>query len=1478
MLAFAIRIPSVQTRITHSLASYYSKQLKTEVRIGAVDIEFLKTVVLKDVFIQDLHKDTLLSLSAVKLNISGFDFDAHKLEVAAIELNDITAKCKFYKDEKDINFQFLINYFAPTDTTPTNDSIPWIIKANALKITNGHLVFKDENDTVKTSDVNYMDIDVSGFNLSLNSINQHHDSIFFNIEQLQLRDKSGIEIKHFAATNAGLSASHMAFDKLAIHLTNTKLDASDILFRFDSWGDFADYNNKVKMIGTIDSSTVYFTDLAGFAPQIKGMDAVIKLKGKGKGTVSALKCKDVEFYYGANTYYKGNATLNGLPNIDETLLEFDIKRLTATQKDIHAFTLPLDKGIKQYIPLPSELSVLGLMSFTGKYSGFYNDFVAYGVFNSALGNLTSDVSLKLNGKDNKAFYKGKLKSSGFNIGKLIGTSELGMIALNAKIDGSGFESNKVDAELNGTIQRFDAHGYSYTNMEIKAHMKKGVFDGDLQMNDKNVGMQFTGEVDFNEEIPKLNFDTRIRHANLTALNLLPGNDSISLSSDITINMNGNTIDNITGYIIGDNTHYYRNGKSYDFEHFNLTSRKNGNQKELTFSSDAMDVNVKGAYTFKELATSFNKMLSGVIPTYFQNKELNPKEVQQFNATIKFKDSDAFTSLFLSNTKIAPESNVALDFNSTKSEMDMHVNSKRFIIYGNDLYDLKADATIRGGMLTFEAISSSIAITDSVQLKNFDLKVETKNDTSAIAILWDNKTKVNYKADIKAEAIFGLHPQFDLKIFSSDLVIADTTWHIAALNRIIFDSSCTTISNLEFTHRDQKLNITGNTSGNKGDSLWIVFDNFNLVNFNRFLASSGSKLNGIINSKTAISDIYNSPVIISNATFQDLTINNEVIGNGFIESQWLGNKDALSVNGSFTKALLPSLTFTGFYYPKSKEDNLDFKVDLRHLSLGTIQPYVKDYCKDFIGYMHGNVTVKGKTNMPQINGVLHVEAQKITYDYLGTSYAFSHDITIEPYSFGIENMIVYDQIHQQISKTGASVPPSKSGKIQGTAIVNGKVYHDNFSNFQLDFDIQPYKMMVLNTNESQNNLYYGQAYITGPYVNIFGYINNILYIEANVKTDKVSIAKKSGITKFYLPLSGTSEVGENDFIQFVKKDSTQKKNEYKFNLSGVQLDFNLEVTPDAEAQIVFDQTLGDAIKSRGNGQLNLSINTLGKFNMYGNYTVESGDYLFTLQNIINKRFDLEEGGTIKWSGDPYDADVNLKASYKLRTSLTPLFDTTSKYKRRYPIDCGMILTNKLMKPDIGFDIDAPTVDEGTRRDIRNIVNNELEINRQVFSLMVLGSFITPQSAGGTNQSGNAGTTASSELLSNQLSNWLSNISKDFDLGVKYRAGDKVSNDELQVALSTQLFNNRLSIDGNVGVSSRTTQSTNNLVGDVNVEYKLTDDGKFRVKAFNKSNDNLILNNNNTPFTQGIGVFYRQEFNAFKDIFNSKKKKKQTNFLQ
>ncbi|MES2592056.1 MAG: translocation/assembly module TamB domain-containing protein [Bacteroidota bacterium] len=1470
ILFLLIQIRNVQIYAAKQGAIYLSKKLHTRVQIGSIDIDFFKKLVLEDVYIEDLHHDTLLYARQLKLDINDINFDKHKININQIILSNTKTSLVKYKTDDDLNIQFIIDAFSSGDTTK-KESVAWDIHFAEIILANSEFTYKNEHDTATSRGINYSDIHAKKVNSRIRDLHIDHDTILAKIDYLSTNEKSGFVLKNLSS-DVKISSIGMQLNGLSIKTPESTI-ATDLTFKYNKYSDYLDFINQVTLKADFKNTLLEMNDISYFAPQLKGMYNKLIVTGKISGKINNLRGKNMGILIkNTTTQFKGDIKLTGLPNIDETLIYLNVEELKTNYNDLKKLAIPPFET-NQTLDVPANIAKLGNMKFKGTFTGLYNDFYAYGDFSSALGTLSTDLSVHHDEKKNKEFYKGKLKSTAFDLGYFFGVDAIGKVTSNITIDGTGLTLENVVAKLKGTINSIEFNNYTYKNIAIEGDVSKKIFIGKLNVEDNNIDFNFNGTVDFTGKLPNLDFIATVNRADLGALNFVKTKEKTNLSTQVIINVTGDNIDNLIGRINLDNTVFQQGNDAYKVSSFNLVSEEENGVKSIKLFSDFVNAKVNGQFQILELPYAIGKLLNNYLPSYFEDKAYSKNAVpQSFEYSLLFKKTDAVTRLFIPQLKIAPQTLIEGNFNSSANELNLIGNSTK-LSYGN--FSIK-NWNINAGTnndLQINIDCERLYLADSTWLDNLNVSTTTHSDSVNLGVTWNNKTKNKYEGDIKAFLHFNPNNIIKLKVLPSQFVISDSVWSIDKANEVIIDSSYISANKLILEHNDQSISLDGIVSTNKTDQLKLIFTNFNLANLNLFTSALGVTFKGQINGESTITDAYHDLVFVSNNKFSSFYLNDNALGDGDIKTIWDNAKEALYVHGAFTAGIVPNILFSGYYYPKKEEENIDLKLNLQAIQLQLFEPFVKEYCSDFKGFFAGDLTIKGSLKEPKLSGNLNVNAKKITVAYLNTTYNFSHDITIDNNSFGIENMNIFDINHNK-------------------AIATGKVYHKNFKQFQLDFDIQTEKFMCLNTTEINNSLFYGKAYVSGI-VNIYGYIDNIS-IDANVKTesvasnyraDKFNLLSKTELTKFYIPLSGPGELNENQFITFIKKDSTIKiKNDYKVNLGGLTLNFDLEVTPDAEVQLIFDQKVGDVIRSRGNGNIKLEINTKGDFKMFGDYVIENGDYLFTLENIINKRFDLQKGGTIKWSGIPYKADINLSAVYKARASLKPFFSdidsTSSVYKTRYPIDLKLLMTNDLLAPEINFEIGIPTVDASTRQEVLSYINTEAEMNRQVFSLLILNSFVTPYQLSNNGSGTTVGSAAganTSELLSNQLSNMLSKISNDFDVGVNYRPGDEISKDELELALSTQLFNDKLSIDGNVGRNTTNDQNANNIVGDVNVDYKLTDDGKVRVKAFNRANDNNQIYATG-PYTQGVGLFYREEFDTIGELFGrylksvSRKKKK------
>lgn len=1468
---FTLRTSKAQTYITQKFASHYSNKLGTRVEIKGVDISFFNSIILEGVYVEDRHQDTLLDAEKITVAILDFDLKNQKIYVSDINLINSKTKIIKYPNEKGLNYKFLIDALSSKDTS-NNDSSSWKVGLGGITLTNLDFAYRDKRNNDSSRGMDFEDIRVKSLNAKFTDFQFFDDSLKTRIKYLSATEKSGFILTDLSS-NVTVRDSSISMDDLKIRTPFTYID-TDAKFLFNEIDDLSSFVEKVTMKYRFRNSNVSMYDISFFAPELKGMDEMVRIRGKISGKVGNLKSKNLEIGFARKTYLRGDLDMTGLPDIDNTFIVFNVKEFLTDHKDLSQIPVPPFTS-KEKLEIPGNIPLLGDIRFKGQFSGLLTNFVAYGNFKTALGEINSDVSIE-ESETGQITYSGNVETKSFAIGPFLEIKDVGKVALDVEVQGSGLNKETMNASLKkGIISSLEYKGYAYKNLEVRGEMSRKIFRGELIVEDENLGLVFSGDVDFNKKIPALDFTAQIEKADLAKVHLIKGDKFTDLSASIIMKLNGDNVDNLHGTVTIENTKFKIDTSVFTLRNLELTADPPGKERRFRLNSDFADATVEGNFQVSNLNPAIKKVLSQYIPSLFKENNNQKARYKSYEDNIDFvvnvKNASDITRLFLPELQVSPQTRIAGEFNAGSGSLTAEIKSDRIEYEGVSFKNVQINGgPDDAGEFSFRSNIDRVNFQDSVWVDKFEFVSLFKEDSAKFSLSWKNSTKTNYSGTLDGTTVFYSPSKIKTRLNKSEIILHDSTWVFNGFNEITYDSGRVHINDLVLYGNSQAISLNGTLSSRPSDALFVNLSNFNLETLNKYLKKQDLQLKGIVNSRTTVSNLFGDIVFTSNSSFSKLNINNEMLGDGDVEALYDRRKEAIYLQGNFSKGLkdpetdlpIKNLVFDGFYYPKKKEQSLDMELRIYAMQLSILQPYVKEYCTIRGGQFGGTLDIQGTPANPKITGSIDLTAKALTVNYLNTTYwVANQNIRLEENSFVLENFKITDQYNDTLT------------------INNGHVFHENYKNFQLDFDMSARKFMVLNTSEADNSLYYGTTFVTGI-ISVFGFVDQTVTIDANVKTDRTVDRSKNKIinSTFNIPLATVQEVGSSDFIKFIVKDTSQKKKpDYQVRLDGITLNFDVEITPDVELQLVFDSKVGDVIRARGNGDLKMKINTLGAFNMYGDFTVESGDYLFTLGNIINKRFRLEKGGNLKWDGDPYQATMDMSAIYQVRTSLKPFFpsDSSGAFKKRYPVDCILNLNGLLMNPGISFEINLPTVDESTRQEVKDMINSEQETNKQVFSLLVLNSFVTPpiyRDLAVDNSGSNAGAATGSELLSHQLSNWLSQISNDFDIGVKYRPGGQLTSDEVEVALSTQFFNDRVSVDANVGVGSAagSSQSANNIVGDMNVEYKLTDNGKVRIKAFNKSNDN-VLNNLNAPYTQGVGIFYREEFNTIDELYERYKAK-------
>lgn len=1433
-------IPTVQTYVAHKLANYLAKELKTDVRVGSVEIEFPNSAILREVLINDLHHDTLIYASEATLNYIGFFEKDNRVQFSKLKVRNGRLKLKQYKNETDLNIDFFVDFIdPPTKIIHPPGYVYQTIASKRLSLENVYFSYLYEKDTLHTAIFNSSDIHFKNIYADVENFKVLRDTVSFHCNSLSTTEKCGLKIRKLDA-DVRVSPAFVTFDDFKLKTAYSDMKG-DFKLKTNDYKDYNNFEELVYMNGRFDASTFDMRDAAYFNEMVEGWNIKLALTGELKGTEANLKGKNLDIQFGEHSTFKGNVSMKGLPNWENTFTFLEVDELITNNADIEKIqSYPFNTG--EMIDLPREFEKLGNIQISGTFTGFESDFVANAHINTDIGDLETDLEMKTNDTNQMAYYKGNLMTHEFDLGKYYSMQEyVGKISLNVDIDGHGLKQTNVNTDILGNVSSLNLNDYAYQNIHVDGNFSKDVFDGSFLINDPNAKLDFVGLINLKNELPQFTFKSNIEYANLANLGIAPSNKTSTLSTQLDVDITGDDIDNLIGNLYASNTIYTEDITAYQINQLNFESSSTASGKKISLKSDFADGYIQGKYTLMKIGKAFKKLVVTYIPSIETTKKIRESICddsfnEHFDFDFTFLNSQPLTKNFLKQVEIMPNTKLKGHFYADVNDFTFSCSAREMKLFSYPFHKLSIKATPSTTYgYTLDMNADYIELSDSSSIEKFSLNNTLNHDSLNTWLQWKNNSKVNNSGNINILTSFQTLST-RIKILQNSLVVQDSLLRINPENELVIDSSGMKFYNMVFAHGNQSITLNSE-SHTDADELNFTFKNFAMNWFNPLYKDDGLSFNGLLNGNGVFGFSNDNLIFTATASLSAFEVNHELLGDGSLVCVYNDEKESVGINGKFLKNDYVVLSCRGFFYPNKTKDNLDLEINLDKLSLKYAETYTEGIFSNLSGYVSGDLVLKGSSEEPVLEGKLDFQKSYFKIDYLNTAYSFNGSAIFSKNKIAFKDLLFTDV---------------KGNKGRS----NGVFTHYYFDDLKYDINIDATKMMCLNTSPSQNSLFYGKAFASGN-VRVKGDLNSVFFDIA---------ARSEKGTFFVIPLYGAEEIAENNFITFVNHDSTKKVITKKTNLTGIEMHFELELTDDADIQMMFDPKVGDAITGSGYGNIKMDIDTKGDFTMFGAYTIHQGNYLFTLQNVINRKFTIENGGTIQWTGNPFDADININAVYSLKTTLPQTYQINQN-KNNYRVDCKLLLTEKLMKPNIKFEISLPTADQTTRDNLYSVINasNEAELNKQVFSLLMLGSFFPGEE---TNSVASATAKSnSSELLSNQMNNWLAQTFKGMNLNLKYSSASELTNREIAIAASKQLFNNRLSIDGTFGYSgvNSTTYSQNpsTIIGDVNIDYKVTQDGKLRMRAFNRSNDytNLL---NTSPYIQGVGIIYREDFDKFSEL--------------
>ncbi|MGQ1888863.1 translocation/assembly module TamB domain-containing protein [Thermophagus sp. OGC60D27] len=1435
-------LPGVQTRIVAGITQRLSNDLNTEISIGRVQALPFSGIRLDNFLIRDLNNDTLLFSPGVHAEIDYFSLLKKHFFIGRVTLDQPQINISEYNQK--LNFYFLIDSIGSNRA----DTSQWHYSVRGFRINDGNISFT--HSVLHNPNLKHDTLSFNQVNIDLERTSGVADSLNFRLNNLTLHEKLGLSIQ------SGGARGQVRPDKISIDDFFIKTPFSEInIDRFEipvnPEKTIAGSNNR--FLAEIKKIYLSPKEIALYLKKFPQIETSLGLSGTVFGSGQNLKGRDISLLLGRETRINLSFDISDLSNYQETFLFMDIKNLETTPSDLVRIA-----GRAQSLQ-GNHLPALGTIQYRGNLTGFITDLVAYGNFTTAMGSISTDIGITFN-QDQSISYSGALKTINFKLDDILGRKhQFGDLSMNVDINGSWKNKTNYATYINGKIQKFEWNQYLYQNIDINGLLTHQRFDGAVAVVDQYGNLNFNGEIDLSAHIPRFQFTAMVENFMPDRLNILPGLEEGIITLTMNANFEGDNLDDLSGLVSISDGLIYTPHTSLEIDSLSLKAFRDDNTKRLSLRSDFIEADLIGEYHFSGIRQSFLQMIADYLPSVHPTTPHLPISENQFKFDVSFDGFDKVLKLFYPNLSFANRGNLKGEVDFRKHIFDINASFENLSVNNIIANDIQIYAnTNRSKNLQIVTRAKQINWNDKLNLYNFSIHQMAGKDTLDMNIFWNNWDAVTNSGAIYTTTAFRREKNegfyFATHLKPSTMILEDSLWNINEA-RLLYTPQSISIQGLDIHHQKQRLALNGFLHRKSEDGLRLLMDNIDIFQLFKGRKEEGRHyFGGMINGSLEIKNYYREPLWKANLSIDDFSFDGDTAGFFSIASWWDQNKEAVVVNTSLKDGDRTPLTGQGTINPRDNSLAVDLQLD--RLNVSFLETFIGKILQDFKATASGNLNLTGPLSKPLFTGQVNVDEGQFNVDLLQTSYSIKDSVWFYPNEIRFRDVTVQDEY----GKTGS---------------FNGSIYHTGFKNMVYNLQVDINNQLVLDTKAKDNPYYYGTVFAKGK-----------LLVTGTTGSFDLSISGTTlDNTRFFIPMNDTEEAEQSNFIRFVSPKNYSSGNntlsaqnnsqKYTADLSGMELNMEIEVTPAAQIEIIFDSAAGDMLSTTGNGNIQILLDRQGNLNFFGEYEINDGEYLFSLQNLVNKKFIINQGGNVTWQGDPYKARINMTAVYKVKAPLSdlvgPISDGVSgdnqDIYRRIPIYCNLKLSGPLERPGIKFDIEAPTLSESRESYILDLISSEDEMNRQVLSLLVLNRFYTPDYLRMENtestQTNNAALVTTTEMLSNQLSRWLSNISSDVDVGVSYRPEDNLTSEEIEVALSTQMFNNRVTINGNVGYGKYQT-NTSKMVGDFDMDVKLNPVGTIRAKAYTRSNDDIIYET--SPTTQGIGISFKEEFDKFTDLLH------------
>ncbi len=1475
-----LQFPATQTLIIKEIVKGASQKIDGKIDIGRVYFVFFNKLILQDVSIvsteQSAHLDSLKRnfgqsdtlLHCGKLSVSLKSSDLIRLK---LKLNRIFIESGSFNLQKEREGQTNLSRIFKLDPNREKDTIkkgiPLNLLANSLRISNFRFTLNTPDRYISKSDstINFSNLDVRDINININNVRIERDTIFGHIQNISGRDKSGFTLKEVSG-DLEISSTESRINNLILADNYTEVKARYFSMKYNSAQDLSDFINLVKLEADFDNAYLSFKTIGRITPSLVNSTLGLYISGVVQGPVCDLRSKSMQVTSkSGNTFLDVSVRMTGLPDIDQTMSVVDIKECYTTSNDISRIVGNINgtSGIEFFKRLAPGIKY----NFKGSLAGLPDDFVAHGSLTSNVGSIGVDVLLRNDAALNGFVIKGSLESHDFDIGKVIKLPILGELGMNGGISALVTKRSGISLSIDSIrVHKLGFNGYDYSNIYAVGKYNNRYFDGKIICHDPNLNFIFQGLLSFNlKEGSKYDFYADIPYANLAALNI-DSRDTISVINLRTIaNFTTTSDKDILGNINVVSANYKNSSGDYKLGPIKLTSHAGKDDYNITLTAPFIDAEYNGT---APAASFINKMVALTAYRHAGNL-INPIEsesktkgnkgkVKENKYEIALKDGNEYDFKLKTNNTFAVcqlirpglfiQENTILNAHiDSCNRFNLNLASGRLALGLNFFKGMDLNITNKDSILNAGFTSENIRIA-GIKMDSSRFSIKGKDNLFNAIFSFQGNSEEKNKAYLGTSINF-IKNGFQFNIDStSHIQLKGNKWSFDPANITLHDKTLA-INNFRLKNGQQFFSANGLLSKKMKDSLDIGLNKFDIKIFNLFL-NRPFNVEGFFSGNARLSNYGDNSNMFLDLTGDSVYVYNHPVGVMKVMSKWYQPEKRFNVlvNSKFEGR--SNMTVTGYYKPDGNYLNLDGTLD--NLSVAYFEPFLTGIISKSSGSFTGNLNLSGPISELALKG------KDCQFD----NFNFVVDYTQVPYT--LNGSVTLDE--NGIQANGLEVTDNNGNRGK----VTGGLKYRYFRNPSIDARIDFRNMECLDTTENDNEYFYGKAYATGSF-GIKGPFNNIL-LDINVIPNDNS--------QLHIPLSSSITATQTNLLTFKEPETTritdfydslmQEKVKIK-SATQMQVLLKANVNPNADVYIEINKSLGDVIKANGSGIISLDVNPAKSvFDVFGDYVINEGNYKFVLSGFgfAAKDFIIQPGGTIHFNGAIDNTTLNLTAIYKTKTAINTLIGDTSSVSTRRNVNCEIVMSGNLMNPELKFNIDIPDLDPTTKVRVESALNTEGKIQKQFAALLISGGFLPDEQSGITNNSTILYSNVS-EMLSNQINTIFQQLGIPLDLGFNYQPGEKGTTDIFDVAVSTQLFNNRLSINGSIGNDPYQNSTNRSVIGNVDVELKLDKSGRMRLNLFSHAADQYS-NYLDDSQRSGIGISYQQEFYRIKDIFRRKSK--------